>query len=522
MFIKRYTLKGSFWLIIGVIIVTSFNGCDKIKTCTSFGTFDGQIVSCYPKDLAGERFGKFCTSSDKPPCECWDISRTENQLITVPWLDTQCDPSIGNIGSPGSNFGLSGTAYQFDCPSGTDEVLCTQFDVYFNDKRLESNDNNYRPVYVRFSLTDFAIKKNDYLFQVVDLFNNVVDSYLLSGINMTEERIRRLEPANCGDLESCATQGVVKMDIKKTLDSPLKIKLIRISLENGAESEVASKLFDGRFNETYFNKTSDKREMPYATLLSSGLVSPQESFEHYTIGGMRYSDAMKYVFGDGKSNLKMYSQQFIKLSSYYIDEQLDMKLDRRDIGNTDGEMIEKIMFAMRRWSKDVYLFRVAAIYPNIKGFITVPDYVNSYNLTTHEEEPGFKEEAKTALGAIGGVTMTAYPDFDDKYYNGVIVFRERSIEVGTSTGVPTNTISMWSILHEFGHLWAPSATDPSITNDCQKHAFFSTGRNSNICLFHHSCQQTPEDSQAFLTGSLANPTFCEGHQQYFMNRLNPR
>lgn len=509
--LKKYITEG----LSGLCLCLCLFGCSKI--CTN-----GETILCSTKNQV--YIGQFCTSQDIPPCECYGDDGA-NWVNQVSKFTKSCDPSIGGNGGVGAI--TIDQPYSFACDA-FEGNLCVQYDTYFCDRNsaqygsYESYDNVSRPIYVGFNLNDFSLKNFDYVFKIKDpLYNQIVQTVILNGSSPSTDVLRYLDPTICND-EKCETNGVVKMDIKNGHNfGTYKIIFSKIAHDDVNKTEV--EIAQGSF----IVKKDDRNENGYTTNRVLKFVvfkNGQRDLSSYDMANRSISGGLlNYVFGDSKSNMR-FTSITKEIVEPYIDRDGDMMLND-DYFSFFDDLNTDVLKAQRAWTISAYN-SIEYDYPQYQGFAVEAEFMKKYDFSQNPPtaDASFRSDALEDPILNGTLGITLKNESGENFYNGLIVFR--TIARLNYSAFETNAMSLTACIHELGHLWSISATVGSpYDGSCEAHIWTANGKNFHECLFHVSCisyGQNPMNEEEWVSLAIEDPKFCEGHQQYFMNRLAPR
>jgi hypothetical protein len=522
--IKLFSKKIKTQNVLPVFLIAflAINGCGN-QQCNGGR---GELIKCY--STQGDRVGtdgrtgfisQHCSVVDAPPCTCYDTDGTTSLLskFTKP-----CDPSLPSQGAK------IDAPYVFDYQDKQGVKLYTEFDTYYYDNNTKRNygaydsyDETSRPIYVRFKLSDFSLSKNDYKFEIRDGQNIVIHTQTISGQSPSADVVRYLDPVQCSQ-DECETVGVVQLDLKfARMPGAHKIILSKMAHNdtNKTVVEITQTTFEVK-REDLENGYSSSRVLKFVVFKNG----PRDLSSYFMAGRSISGDAtiglnlLAYVFGDAKSNMR-FTSATRDIAQPYIDNEGDVML-RGNLFSPTRDIIENIDFALNEWVKAVYN-NIEYTDPQYRGFAVEAKFMKKYNFSTSPPliDVTFAVQAPFAVGFLG---VTYKNPRTESFYNGLVVMRSKIDE--QTTGYSTefkytlNDMSMRVFMHELGHLWSASA---STSNGCDGHSDKSNGRNYHACLFHNVC--VPGTSkEEWDTQAIKDPKYCEGHQQYFMNRLTTR
>jgi hypothetical protein len=472
-------------------------------------------LTCYNSNR--EPIGFFCPE-DVPPCQCFESDGATSQLskFTQP-----CDQNV-----PTGEVKVD-EPYVVYTSSKPGVKLYTEFDIYYRDNNVvrnggayDSYDQTNYPIYVRFDISDFSLRKYDYKFVITDGQNVTINSILLAGTTPSSDLVRHIDPALCNQ-EQCPTVGVVKMNINfARMFGTHKITMYKIAHDdvNHTLIEVTSTDFEINREQTADNIFSSNRVLKFVVFKNG-----TRDLSTHLMGGKTFQQTLSDVFGDDRSNMR-FTAITKSLGVPFIDSDGDIMLNKADFIYGD-DMDRNVRNAIDKWVERVYKI-IEASNPQYMGFAVEAELVKKYDFSFPSplEDNIFTSQA-SFFASFLGATLKNSPN--TPYYNGLIVLRKKAGEqmatYTTEFNYGLDDMSMRVFYHELGHMWSPSAVTG---NNCDGHGAKSKGRNYHECLFHHVCVQegrsTYATTELWNKAAIKEPKFCEGHKQYFLNRLTVR
>ena len=541
--------KFYYWITYGAFLGLLIQSCNiSSYQCEEDA---GEKVDCYQYFSNGnlDLYGSFCTEGDFPPCECLEEGTGKSLLPLFKYKD-QCtgegqpkyDGLPVNDQGP-STSGDSPTAdepYEFVCALlGFDDV-CTEFDTYYFDLAQASDDRDTRAVYVQFSVESLDIENFNYVVSVSNPsvpYSNNLTQFVLSKRSLESPLIRYFEATDCST-DPCPAVVTVRMDLRNITKYPVNSEVVLSSIDRS--SLVMKQLATGTFKVKSENLDFKERHFNLAIYKTDQLDMNQ-----YRIGNRYFSEALLSVFGRGKSNIRFTVYDSEKLPEIYMDNALnDLILKTTDFTPTSGTIgRDDVDQAIREWCLQVtenILLRkqnLSSSLPNY-GFATEIE-----SITVIDPISGATDFIKTGVASALiadkelGATYHSRPVED--YYNVSLIHRtnneffHRDFEPSTQQSIRIDEMVLATFLHEVGHMWSKAGYDSKASNGCLKHTAKCSGLNYYNCLWRTVCvidrsnpispNYDPNELgiDRYMLEKIRNPTFCEGHQQIFMNSLKP-
>jgi hypothetical protein len=532
--------KKNYFNPLQTILVSAFcvsliaSGCSDDREC------DGDFVRCYNANgSSGVNNGRWCTSTDIPPCECyglifgngWFFGIGDSKLdkFVNPPDPNNCD---GVMSDPSGIYTPAGPSpvyinepYEFDCPSFWNGNLCTQYETYYFDFTAKSYDILHRPIYVKFSNDNFNFEKYDYKFVLLTSTDSELETVTISKRFIDQEVLRSLSPSFCVDEAGCHTEGTIKINAQNiSYKGTYKIVMYEIDSKNPSivnQKEITT--FE------VLDYDGDQRNQ-YRIFDLVMYKNGEFDLSSYSIGERDYVDysnqlnVLNYTFGDGQSNLR-FSSQTRDLESKYVDGLGNMILRKDEF--ISSRINKNPYLAMEQWIQKVYFnTNFTTIKP--MGFGVEVNTLRVYDFELDPPQPDFSynDNGELDLGILG---FTGRNGPFETYYNGGVVLRSA---INTTIGILkpngqyfSSDLSLRTFLHELGHMWSSKAVNDEKNDQCSFHTNFCTGVGRYYCLFQTACvgsigsDVNPYDAVDYFLKNVQRPKFCEGHQQIFMNQL---
>lgn len=495
----------------------------KREVCSSEA---GAEVRCYFAPYGQYDYVAYCAKKDVPPCDCRDQSGNLRDISTI--FEQPCNGCVLSPtcdGASGGGTGLISEPYEFrnNCLTGSDDI-CPEFSVYYLDlyKTNASTltmDERIRPAYFQFAISNFDISNFNYEFAITRSTGELVESKILTSATYST-LLRSANPQDGCLGKSCNLTGVIKASLSKATAGSHNIHIYQIDKASGTRMGSALSMrgfrvedIDGSSRERVMNVTFHKTK-------SYDIANYQDQMRSF-------ADYVNYVFGEPNCNLRFnINQPAAVLGSPFVDGEDNLMLDKADFST--GDLSIDISRAIEQWVKKIYV-QDYMDQPN-RGISLEAFFINKYDFAVTppvETDPFFYSSASFAFDSQG-VTVSQRSSFD--YYNGSIVFRSNVARAIDEAKFNEEQQSVVTMLHEMGHMWSNAGFDGSITPDpttCLSHSAFCTGTNKYSCLWQAACigkgiNGNPISVDDYLKNRVEKPTFCEGHQQIFMNRLMSR
>ncbi len=552
-------LHGRLALLIVIASSLFTLGCSEDKqTCGKDG---GKAIDCYKwgSGIPGDKndhLGQYCTEINEPPCNCYTLDKTVNQ-VNLFTKASQCDPRYGGTrpqtgGTPATEVtgGLIVkepyyiTNYGAGCTPTKGDMVCAEYDNNYRDGSQGAIDPKTRPIYVNFLVNAFNLDEFDYVFEITERASKaLIDKKTISKstISSQNNHIRRLDASstNSGNCAGppCIVDGTLIMDIKGATRGTYQVAMYSRKL---LDQQVAF-LDEGSFvvhatDYSTDNPTISSDRIYNLTIYSTKVGTKVLDLSQYSIANKSFNLAIQHVFGEGKSNMRVVKAPATTtaLGSRWADEKANFKLSNSDFSNNDALRAD-VYDALARYR--IRLYRASYNYPvNKYGYVAEGYFVEAYDFNQQPARsiPGFQEYAQKVMTAQASTTIQPLERITtgmQPYVNGTLVYR-RNVEIEAKSAFITDdsrisALSLAKMLHELGHQWAISANltgENATEDDCTNHTHYCRGIGSTeLCLFRPACEvlNTPGATK-LINAQLANPLFCEWHQQYFMNRLKAK
>ena len=536
-------MKGKlyYWIVYSILLCWLTQSCDIAEI--QCGENGGEPISCH--DANGNFIGTYCSERDFPSCDCYSgLGREGKNLIDKFSNRDQCtdEGQFNYDGLPADNSDVVGSAktldkpYTFQCTSlGVDDV-CTEYDTYYYDTGEDSYDQRYRPIYVQASIALFDLEKYDYKVYLLEPLTGQKVFFNIDAGTLDNPRVQYFNQTDCGT-DICPATINIKMDaslfqrLVDSYDKRFEVYLDQIE----KASQISINLARDSFTIPADHERSTRRDF-YLKVFKTA----SHDITSYRTGNQVFFQAIDDVFKERSANIRMVIPEPELLPSNYVRGD-NMVLSTDDFSILNGPIARTdLKEAIKSWVFDVTL-DVLISNNNVElskenyGFGIAINAFDVINAVDGSKNVGMSENARNSLedgGSLLGVTF--FPEEDDiLYFNGTVLFNEvaesylsnpENAELESKTTLEAFQLS--SFLHEVGHMWSVKGADFSQSTDCGVHTAYCNGKNYYKCLWRTVCVKNSSDPNDlaindYILENISDPTFCEGHQQIFMNSLKP-
>lgn len=510
---RNFTKPRLLALASCIVLLILISGCGD---SSDYSSCEGAVVACFyhDDDPDYEGFiGEFCIENDIRPCQCFTDpkeGKQENRLPEFKNPEVDCDD--------GPAKGIGEEPYEMKFPNKSDLIYIEdEASIYF-DKSSIGSDRYNRPLYVSFVIKKFDLEKNDYTISVSSDGILLDEEVISADISHESPKLRFFSGPNfCGDTP-CKVTGTVKFDISDAPTTSFYGELKLIEQNKDPNSTISTEI---AFNQYPFIYSDFERNASTRLLNIVNVISDKYNvFDYQTLDGVSYPNALEQVFGEGKSNISTsYRSKFANEHDRILYDGDLIMLDINDVG-TDNNYTR----AIREWGIEAYSqsFPIINVDPKGTGVMAVEAYYYGlFDIQGAQVEPLYdtKKEHYDALRALANPHGVTWPGAE---YIFSLVFRNNDSDFGNSPLSELNSIALATHFHELGHALSKKGYYSMGASECEQHTYFCSGFNKDMCLWRTPCFSSGGKRRTYMKERAKKPTFCERHQQIFMNNFSLR